>query len=177
MHERLTVRGGLAAETVPFHTLLCCTLAMFVFSPKLDIFVCSRSTYTSKAHSTTNPPDIHPLPRSEPARAHRLAHPNVQPVLALDFELGHPPLRADLGTCKVSQHGLGHIASLFLARADLHSPVPVLGPCFVCDDFVAVELQDCACCAFACGGVVDGCHAALESEEAGAEGRAMRFPL
>jgi hypothetical protein len=39
----------------------------------------------------------------------------------------------------------------------------------VCDDFVAVQLEDGAGCAFARGWVVYGGHAAFECEQAGAE--------
>jgi hypothetical protein len=53
----------------------------------------------------------------------------------------------------------------------------VLLPRLVRNHFVAIELEDGACGAFARRGVVDGRHAALESQDAGAEGRAVCFAL
>jgi hypothetical protein len=47
----------------------------------------------------------------------------------------------------------------------------------VCDYFIAVKLQYCARGAFACSGVVDGGHAALEGEQASAQWCAMSFSL
>jgi hypothetical protein len=57
----------------------------------------------------------------------------------------------------------------------LHSPVPVLLACLVCNNFIAVELQNSAGRTLASRRVVEGRHTALRCKQACAQGRGMRF--
>ena len=97
-------------------------------------------TYTGEAHAPTNPLDVHPLPQCKPPRTNLLTNSHTQSLFTLHFELGYPPLRRDLRGRKVAQHRLGHVPRFSLPRTYLHSPVPILLACLVCNYFVAIEL-------------------------------------
>jgi hypothetical protein len=77
----------------------------------------------------------------------------------------------------MAQHRPRDIPRFLLPGPDLHGPVPVLVSPLMRHNFIAVELQNCACCALPCFRIVDGCHALFQGEEAGPQGRAVGFSL
>lgn len=135
------------------------------------------ATYTLESHSPTDSLDVHPLALGEPPRTHCRSDRNLQARLIFDLELRNPSLRADSRACKMTQHWPCNIPGFFLPSANLNSPVAVLLSPLVCDDFVAIELQDCACCTLSSLGVVHGCHTAFVGEETGAQRCTVGFSL
>jgi hypothetical protein len=85
------------------------------------------------------------------------------------------PLGAYTRLCEMTQERPRDIPGLLLPGADLHSPISVDVSRLMRDDFVTVDLQDGAGCAFPCLWIVEGSHAALERQETGAQRCGVRF--
>ena len=131
---------------------------------------------TLKAHTPAIRLCIDELTLLEPICANDGANLR-QARLILNAELVQVAAETDLVGSKMPSLRPRHVSGFLDASADLDGPVAVLLASFVGNNLHAIELEDCAGGALCGLGVVEGGHAFLDSEGAGARRQGVRLAL